>query len=137
MWCISTTVSQWIHNALARYLHTPLTWHDPCPIHRIHTCLSTVLWVSGHNVCYLTFPLLSNGIRSTLTLPSTVIAPCICYATPGHRRTLPPYLVWVPSTSLAVKTKGSCPPPVGMSIKWGVIASTPPVISTTAYCVAH
>ena len=64
MWCISTTVSQWIHSTLARYLHTPQAWHGPCHVHRLSTCLSTVMGMSRHNRSYQTFPLLSNGIRT-------------------------------------------------------------------------
>ena len=50
-------------------LHTPHTWHGPCPIPRLHTALSTVWGMSRHNICYQTFPLLSNEIRSALHRP--------------------------------------------------------------------
>ena len=62
----NSIVSYWIHYTWAWSMHTLYSWHGPYPIHRLSTHLSTEWGVSGHNICYQTFPLLSNEIRSAL-----------------------------------------------------------------------
>ena len=63
--------------------------------------LVVIIHLIGHSLCYpmgydLPSPSLAQSLHPAYAMPP-----------PGHRRTLPPYLVWVESRKHAVETKGS------------------------------
>ena len=97
--------------ALVCTLHTSLTWHDPCPIPRLHTALSTVWGMSRHNTSYQTFLLLSNEIRSALHRPC-MLARCMPCTDPHPVIGSPCRPTWcgLSPGSMPNKQKGPMPP---------------------------
>ena len=96
---------------MVRKLHTTHIWHGPCPIHRIPTYLSTVWGMSRHNICYQTFPLLSNEIRSALHRPC-MLARCMPCTDPHPVIGSPCRPTWcgLSPGSMPNKQKGPMPP---------------------------
>ena len=64
--------------------------------------LVVIMYVIGHSLCYPMGYVQPSIVYASSKLRARLAGP------PYHRRTLPAYLGWVLSTSLAVKTKGAC-----------------------------